>query len=291
MRETLIERADEARRELAEFRAGRWEASLLEETPDGRNVLEFRSGDERLIGKVWPDGDGAAMLGLLQALAAATTATFRVPQPVAWCERSRVLVTEVASGAACRGLGPATWAGPLERVGRALREFHGLDLRPTPLRQMSDHVRELMRPGPTTMATAFPTHADRIGRTLAELEAAERSWGPLPVVPLHRDFHLRQLFDDGEHVTVLDWDDAASGDAAFDVGYLTAYLKTHYGDAAAVSGIAAFRTGYGGERALWSRVPVYERFNFLRRACRRLRLQDRGWERELSAMMARLEPA
>jgi aminoglycoside phosphotransferase (APT) family kinase protein len=154
---------------------------------------------------------------------------------------------------------------------------------------MGDHVRELIRPGPATLATAFPQHAARVRRTLEELDAAELSWGPLPVAPLHRDFHLRQLFDDGEHITVLDWDDAASGDAAFDVGYLTAYLRSHHGDDAAASGIAAFRAGYGGDPALWSRVRVYERFNFLRRACRRLRLQDRGWDRELAAMMSRLD--
>jgi aminoglycoside phosphotransferase (APT) family kinase protein len=107
-------------------------------------------------------------------------------------------------------------------------------------------------------------------------------------VPLHRDFHLRQLFDDGAHVTVLDWEDAAAGDPAFDVGYFTAYLRTHHGDAAAAGGIAAFRAGYGGDDALWARVPVYERFNFLRRAARRWRLKDDGWERELAAMMQRL---
>jgi aminoglycoside phosphotransferase (APT) family kinase protein len=108
-------------------------------------------------------------------------------------------------------------------------------------------------------------------------------------VPLHRDFHLRQLFDAGEHVTVLDWDDAASVEPTFDVGYFTAYLKTHHEAADAGQGIDAFAAGYGGDEALWARVPVYERFNFLRRAARRYRLRDAGWERELASMLRRLD--
>jgi aminoglycoside phosphotransferase (APT) family kinase protein len=90
-------------------------------------------------------------------------------------------------------------------------------------------------------------------------------------------------------VTVLDWDDAASGDPAFDVGYFTAYLKTHHEAADAGQGIDAFAAGSGGDEALWARVPIYERFNFLRRAARRYRLRDAGWERELASMLRRLD--
>jgi hypothetical protein len=104
MRETLNERAELALRELAEARPGAWQASMLEETPDGRTVLELRSGHERLIGKLWPGDQGEAMLGLLRSLAACATPTLRVPVPVAWCAGARVLVTEAAQGAPCRDL-------------------------------------------------------------------------------------------------------------------------------------------------------------------------------------------
>jgi len=133
-----------------------------------------------------------------------------------------------------------------------------------------------------------PSDAHVVEATLTRLFDEEARSGAVAPVLLHRDFHLRQLFDDGQRVTVLDWDDAALGDPAFDVAYFTTYLATHLDAEQAALGSAAFRAGYGGDAALWARTATWARFNWLRRACRRLRLRDAGWERELAAMVARL---
>src|SRR5262249_20493753 len=186
-------------------------------------------------------------------------------------------------------IAPAESPRVMPRVGRALRELHEQPLWPGLERRLRDHVAELIRPAPAALVEAFPELAGTVNRTLERLRFADERWGKLPMTWLHRDFHLRQLFDDGRRVTVIDWDDLAFGDAAFDIGYFTAYLKTHHAAADAETGIAAFRSGYGGDEALWSRVPDYERFNFLRRACRRFRLKDDGWREEIGAMMARLD--
>jgi aminoglycoside phosphotransferase (APT) family kinase protein len=288
VRQALTERVELARRELERVRPGAWLAGELTETTEGRAVVEFHSNGARLIGKLSDAIDGDQTFRRLEVLHASETPTLRVPRPIAWCEGPRVLVTEAAGGIRATDLQPASWGAAMTRFGRALRELHGLALDWRPAMTLADHVRDLVRPAPETLARAFPEHADRIRETLDTLQEMDRAWARIPPVPLHRDFHLRQLFDDGERVTVLDWDDAASGDAAFDVGYFTAYLKTHFDLADAEPGIVAFYAGYGGDEALLARVPVYERFNFLRRAARRYRLQDSGWERELAAMMRRL---
>ena len=57
----------------------------------------------------------------------------------------------------------------------------------------------------------------------------------------------------------------------------------------AQAGISAFCAGYGAGGGIRERVPVYEQFNYLRRACRRFRLRDAGWEAEMTAMLARLD--
>lgn len=66
-----------------------------------------------------------------------------------------------------------------------------------------------------------------------------RRFGASQAVPLHRDFHLRQLFDDGKFVTVVDWDLSAQGDPAFDVAYLTT-CATHYNPVEAEAGASVF---------------------------------------------------
>jgi len=288
VRETMSERVESARRELERVRPGAWRALAPVETTEGRAVVEFVCGDTRLIGKLAGAADGERTFRRLEALHGSTTPTLRVPRPIVWCAGPRVLVTEIADGVRGAELRPGSWDGAMSRFGRALRELHGLALDFGPPKRLPDHVRELIRPEPESLARALPEHAGRIQVTLDALATMDEAWSTIAPAPLHRDFHLRQLLDDGTHVTVLDWDDAASGDPAFDVGYFTAYLRTHHGDEAAAGGIAAFRAGYGGDAALWARVPVYERFNFLRRAARRWRLRDEGWERELAAMMQRL---
>lgn len=291
MRETLTGRIEAARLELAALRPGAWPASVLEASAERRAVVEYRSAGERVIGKFREDGSGEATFRLLVSIEASGTSTLRVPRPICWCPGPRALLTEGAPGESCRGLDPSRSAPALERIGRALSELHGLALATGPAKRLGEHLSELVRPAPGVLAQAFPEHAGRIHDTLDRLRAAEAAWGELPAGPLHRDFHLRQIFDDGRHVTVIDWDDAASGDPAFDVGYFVTYLETHYEVAAAEAGVAAFRAGYGGDAATWARVPEYGRFNLLRRACRRYRLRDAGWERELAAMMARLGSA
>lgn len=291
MRATLTERAEAARRALAEREGGTWSVRTLEESPDGRAVVEYACDARRVIGKFRADGGGGESLALLRELhaRATATATLRVPRPLAWLEPEGALLTEAAAGEPCRTLDPLAGRDTLERVGRALSELHRLPLSWGAPRRMPDHLAELVRPAPEALAAALPAHAARIRRALDRLAADEAAWGPLPAALLHRDFHLRQLFDDGAHITVIDWDDAACGDPAFDVGYFTTYLKTHHEQPAAEAGIAAFRDGYGGDVSLWSRIPVYERFNHLRRACRRFRLRDGGWERELERMLSRLD--
>ena len=297
MRETLSERIEAARRELAALRPGDWEASVREESPEGGVVVEYRSGADRVVGKLRADrahgrdapGSGEAAFRLLASLAERETRTFRVPRPILWCAGPRALLTEAAAGEPCRGLDPARAADTLERIGRALRELHELPAPPGPPRRLADHVAELIRPSPEALASALPAHAGRISGTLERLRTAEAAWGELRVATLHRDFHLRQLFDDGRRITVVDWDDAASGDPAFDVGFFTAYLRTHFDARVAQAGISAFCAGYGAGGGIRERVAVYEQFNYLRRACRRFRLRDAGWEVEMTAMLARLD--
>lgn len=287
MRPELDPRLDAVCRAFGDWHGGRWSVVRIEPSPEGRTVAELSDGAQTVIAKLGTDDSGAASFQRLDQLYSLETTTLRVPEPLAWFAETRALVLARAEGRPLRKLEPSGSPEVFARIGTALSELHSSSLTLGGVKSFDDSLRELMRPAPDALIAARPQDAERIESALARLHADVARWGATPVVPLHRDFHLRQLFDDGRHVTVLDWDDAAMGDPAFDVGYFTAYLRSHFGDDASASGIAAFLDGYGADAALSARLATYERFNALRRAARRYRLQDAGWETEFDAMLER----
>ena len=221
--------------------------------------------------------------------------TLAAPELVPTPEDSRVLIVRECSGTPLdTALEQAGQEGLCRRIGVALSELHALpaerfesDLRTT----LRDHVRELIRPHPHELARAFPEHEALIERTLTELDAASRAYARIHPVPIHRDFHQRQLLATETHLTLLDWDTFALGDPAFDVAYFTAYQSNHLPRQRAHTYSHAFLTGYlqRGDTRVQERLETYERFNYLRRACRRFRRRDEGWERELHRMLGKLE--
>jgi aminoglycoside phosphotransferase (APT) family kinase protein len=178
-------------------------------------------------------------------------------------------------------------------AGRALAELHSLTPPNEAARSLRDHMRELLRPDPRELARAMPERAEQVERAFTALVDWEPRLRSAPVAPLHRDYQLRQLLANGETVGVLDWDDFALGDPAFDVVYFEVYLENHFRSDRAAALAAEFRRSYlaAGGRDPTARVTPYRIFNFLRRACRRLRLRDAGWQGELARMLDSLDAA
>ncbi len=270
---------------LARLRPAAWVASVLSDSEDGRSTVRYSSAAGAVIAKFYPDQVGRTAFAAHQRLADADCQVLRVPRALHYDEQLRVLLLESARGVAGTDLDPRRHAAAFERIGRALRELHTLQHEGGEKKRLSDHLQELVRPAPQVLAAALPAWSAAIERTLAEISIQEAAWPQVPAALLHRDFHCRQLFDDGAHISVIDWDLCALGDPAFDVAYFMAYLKTHFDGRVAQQGIDAFSSGYGVDQPLRSRVPVYEQFNYLRRACRRFRIRDQGWEGELARML------
>ena len=154
MRATLSERAESARLALAELDPGVWESRVLEESPDGRAVVEYRCEARRIIGKFRADGGGGEGMALLQQLFAQTPGVLRVPRPVAWLEPTGALLTEAAAGLPCRQLELAKSQPALVRIGRALAELHRIPMSWGEPKRLHDHSVELMRPSPEALAAA-----------------------------------------------------------------------------------------------------------------------------------------
>lgn len=305
---------DDAAASVQDFlaRHGRHRAGLtgraLATPASGRSVFEYALADDpagvaaaSMIAKCFPDASGAQVFATLRALSAAIAAqgcrTLAVPEALHYDAARCCLVQARADG---MPLGAALAAAVdadsrdalLQRAGRALGELHGLD--PVALgagtpKQLADHINDLMRPHPLSVALALPEHAARLRALTARLLEAGAALGSVPpAVPLHRDFHVSQMFVDGERIALIDWDLFAAGDPSLDVGNFMMHLELRCG-AEFESAQTAFLSGYVAVRPAdaLARVPLYQAFNHLRRACKSFRLQAEGWPQRLDEHLER----
>jgi aminoglycoside phosphotransferase (APT) family kinase protein len=143
-----------------------------------------------------------------------------VPTPsVLWCEPP-VLAIAAVRGKALGVLGePSTasqtaWAA----AGAVIRELHDAPLPPWPGRTLDDVVAELDSECAWLLANAvLPAETIRRNREIAQ--AALRPWRPRFI---HGDLQITHVFVDGDEVTgVIDWSEAAAGDAMYDLATLT----------------------------------------------------------------------
>ncbi|MFF8772370.1 phosphotransferase family protein [Kitasatospora sp. NPDC015120] len=171
-----------------------------------------------------------------------------VPTPAVLWRRPPVLALAALPGTALGRLGepsaapPAAWAA----AGAALRRLHDAPLPPWPGRSREEWAARLDAECAWLLAhDVLPAGLVTRNRRIAE--AALRPWTP---VFTHGDLQLSHVFVDGDAVTgVIDWSEAARGDALYDLALLTLGHPEHLGDVLAGYGADADREVI---RAWWS---------------------------------------
>ena len=287
-----------------------WKATVLDQKTRDRMVVQYTLSDSdtdashpttrsrTVIGKFFSDQSAQVTFYTMRAIHTCLNKPddapcLAIPHAITYEPRLRLLVQEKVPGVAYTQL--VTDDKPRRyfvAAGRALARLHRLSIDHGHPKRMDDHIRELIRPHPSELGNAYPRHRRLIQEVLQQLIAAETDWGDrIPIIPLHRDFHLRQLFYARSHVWLIDWDLYARGDPAFDVAYFIVYLKNHLAADQSTSMIEAFKEGYFDQQpdSILRRVPVYQAFNYLRRACRRYRLRDDQWEYRMTAMLRKMQ--
>ncbi|MBI2276829.1 MAG: aminoglycoside phosphotransferase family protein [Dechloromonas sp.] len=282
-------------------------ARLLEAPNGERLVVEYAlaagetaSGMQpaAVIGKCYADGTGARTFRVMRevqaALAGAGPLPLTIPEPLWYDAQRRCLVQEKVLGQPLAEVAVGAEAThTFALAGEALAALHVLKLPPERPRRLLDHVQELMRPHPLVLAEALPAWRGRIRRLLDTMADGElRFAGEVTPVPLHRDFHLRQMFLVDRHIALIDWDLFAFGDPALDVGNFVMVLRTRLGPRATPS-IQAFADGYRrrGSREVVERAGIYEALNYLRRACKYCRLGGDAWRERSEEMLVAAEAA
>ncbi len=171
-----------------------------------------------------------------------------VPTPEVLWRKPPVLALAALPGTVLARLGepsaasPAAWAA----AGAAVRMLHDAPLPPWPGRSPGEIASRLDGECDWLLANdVLPVGLITRNRQIAD--AALRPWTPAFT---HGDLHVAHVFVDGDQVTgVIDWTEAAPGDALFDLASLTLGHQEHLGDVLA---------GYGTDvdldviRAWWS---------------------------------------
>jgi aminoglycoside phosphotransferase (APT) family kinase protein len=171
-----------------------------------------------------------------------------IPTPEVLWRKPPVLALAALRGAALGRLGepstasPAAWAA----AGAAARMLHEAPLPPWP-GQSPDEMASRLDSECAWLIDNDVLPTDLVTRNRQVAEAALRPWTPAFT---HGDLQLAHVFVDGDELTgVLDWTEAAPGDALFDLAILTFGHEEHLGDVLA---------GYGADvdldviRAWWS---------------------------------------
>jgi len=143
-----------------------------------------------------------------------------VPTPEILWRKPPVLAVAALPGRALGRLeepsaaSPAAWAA----VGAVLRTLHDARLPPWPGKSTDELAARLDRECDWLVANEV-LPADVVTRNRRLAETALRPWTP---VFTHGDLHISHVFVAGNEVTgILDWSEAAPGDALFDLAVLT----------------------------------------------------------------------
>lgn len=277
---------------------------VLPEHPElwgaGLEILRYKP-ERRLVARLHaPDGSRALLklyhAGDFERARAGAEAFSRGTVPSAPLlglhQGHHVLIWRWLDASACDAL-LAIQPALAEDIGRALATLHAqpvAELNPVargeegrPLRAAAEHVAYLL-----------PELAPRVLRLVATLGGQLRA-APVVRYAVHGDFSADQVLWTPEGAAIIDFDAAALGDPAWDLGTFAAQLERGVirGDltaevVAAVRG--ALESGYSAQRSsLPPRVALYTAAGLLRLAPHAFRTRQPGWPEETLALLERAE--
>ena len=283
-----------------------WESRILSETPGYRLVTHYVftpssaiNGQELIetVGKFYADNATGehcyqAMCTIHQQLARLANSPLAIPEPIFYSPENRLLALKWINFQPYYELiNTPDFESYLHLTGKALAYLHKLPSDYGISKSIDDHLAELITPHPLTVCDMLPHLTNRIQTIVYSIQQiGHRQQSSYVPVPLHRDFHLRQLFCDGRKVWLIDWDMFAIGDPALDVGNFLVYLATRIPGQSEIAG-RAFLQGYRSlmPEVIEANINLYKALTFLRLACKAYRLQQPDWESKLEQYLGQCE--
>src|SRR3954468_22810131 len=202
---------------------------MMADVPEVEIVVAHNERATLRVGDVFLKIDGDQSLSDVEVEAMALAP---IPTPEVLWRKPPVLALAALPGKALGRLGEpstassAAWAA----AGVAARMLHDAPLPPWPGRSLAEIASDL--DGECEwLVTNGVLPADVVTRNRQVAEAALRSWKP---VFMHGDLQVTHVFVDDDEITgVIDWSEAAQGDALYDLAVLTLGHEEHLDDVVA----------------------------------------------------------
>lgn len=206
-------------------------------------------------------------------------------------EQHMLAVSWLPGAVLCPQAGTVPAVLAMERVGVALARLHDSDL-VHPLRRSRELDAQAVRRAVEGLAALCPELGGR-ARSLANAVVAALADTPLEARLIHGDFSADQAIDTGEAIRLIDWDHAAGGDAAADLGSFCARLEMQVIDGVvsrddADAALRAFREGYANTvRHEPATVELQTAGALLQLAAEPFRRRCADWPRRVQALLDR----
>ena len=179
----------------------------------------------------------------------------------------------------------------LSRVGAALANLHGQKATGLAKRTRESEFDHLRRQ--TDMIDWLCPHLAPLANRVTARISSQLAQLPVQHRPVHGDFNDKQILLSEDRVAILDLDEAAAGDPAYDLGLFIAHLERYalIGELepSQVARLAeALVHGYGDAsgRPLPGHVELYIAFGLVQLAVEPFRTLDPDWADKIEAMLA-----
>ena len=248
----------------------------------------------QLVGKIHAYKQAAKLFADAWALGRAANGRVCIATPVGYITSSNMTLQEkIEANRLAEFAGSQAFVNMVRQAAQAIASVHGLSFPQSSLRTPQKETQVLDR-WANVLAAICPDQARRIerlrSRLAQEIEARVQMAGPV-----HGDFHPGNILTDGDHITLIDWDELAYGDPLVDVGRFLASLRVSaLRVSASPEGLVDAEDAFLDEYLTLSqvdekRVRLFEAISLLVAAGAPFRLQRPGWEEQTSLLIEEAE--
>ncbi len=211
-----------------------------------------------------------------------------MPEPLEYKPKIQMMFQEEVPGEALRVLvKTAPDKRYFDQLARALVKLQNCPIKPKRFFTVRNHLMRC-HPKYPFLSMACPELEPKINAIVDRAFELEKAFGDIQLTPFHGDFHMGQAHILNDDIWLIDFDTLSYGDPAADVGNILVFLKgklhrhPEYREY-----IDTFWDTYFSlmDPKIAGRVPLYEALTHLRRACKRLRIQDKDWRKKTTDMI------
>ena len=187
----------------------------------------------------------------------------------------------------------AEWA--IRRMAAAVAKLHNTPLNLGEPYTLADYLSRC-HPPHQELCERVPELRPSVEHIVREAGKRIESFKGVQPTLVHGDLHLAQVLVDEDRTWMIDFDACCVADPAADLGNVLVFIRNKHRVVDNPEMLAdAFLDEYLKTRPhdVLARIPAFEAITYLRRACKRVRLEEKGWlrkaQRSLNAGVRRLD--